>query len=258
MGLPCLVIPLEISQLTSLKRLELQAAYGENAGALTGLSNLMELAITIISETGEHGIAISSGTWLEMRHLSLRYQSTGAIKDLPQQMQKMNKLQSFQLLNYKGVNMLKASLPNWICDFGELERLELIGCDQLTDLPPLERLPKLKFLKFKDCSRVKYLGIGSSSTPGGFPMLERLDLIDMFYLEGMVSLSSNVLIKGTLPILRVLKIKMCPKLKTLPMGLESLPNLIALIGEEWWWNTMIWKDNYMKTDLHQLFRGIGI
>ena len=69
--------------------------------------------------------------------------------------------------------------------------------------------------------------------------------------------SIGVLEEGTLPKLRVLKIKKCPLLKKLPIGMEKLPNLSALYGHRIsWWDKIIWEDHNMKICLQKLFKEI--
>jgi hypothetical protein len=68
------------------------------------------------------------------------------------------------------------------------------------------------------------------------------------------SCEEGVLKEGTLPKLRVLKIFDCPALKKLPMGMEKLPNLTALYGQESWWENVIWEDTNMKICLDKVFR----
>jgi hypothetical protein len=186
-----------------------------------------------------------------MKHLVFSYSflSPGD-KDLPQEIQSMKKLQSFSL-HFNRVN-----LPNWICEFQQLERLELFYCFEVEGLPSLERLPNLKFLKLEDCETVKDLGIGSS---GGFPMLEILVLNLMEQLQSLTgpSWEGGVLKEGTLGKLRVIKIRSCPALKKLPMGIEKLPSLTALYGGVRWWENIIGEDNNIKIYLHNVFKAKG-
>jgi len=124
------------------------------------------------------------------------------------------------------------NLPNWICEFEQLERLELTYCGK--EFPSLERLPNLKFLKLRQCHDVIDLGIGSSQKPGGFPRLETLVLKYMAQLQSMTcpSCEGGVLKEGTLSNLCVLKIQGCPALKKLPVGMDKLPKL-RIYGDGW-------------------------
>lgn len=189
------------------------------------------------------------GNWPEMRHLYLHHINMNNVKyNLPDEMQKMKKLQSLVLDDYIGVK-----LPKWMCDFQQLERLELDGSDNVKELPPLERLPTLKFLKLRNYSSVRDLGIGSSVNSGGFPMLEVMHLSNMTKLRSLAE--EGVLKRGTLLKLRVLKIQKCVVLRKLPKGMEKLDHLI-IYGHKSWWEQITWEDNDMKMHLHTLFKEI--
>lgn len=261
-----LLTPLNISQLTSLKRLEL---YTENPKALQVLTNLIELNVTINLKTGADEIALSVGTWLEMRHLSLRSMDLVAVMDPLSEMRRLKSLKTMDLplemerrslMTLVCDNLRLKILPNFICEFQQLERLEFIDCSKLTKLCSLEKLPKLKYLKLKKCTELTGLEIGSSGTPNGFPMLQRLDLIGMSKLHSLVTpaLYGSVLIQGTLPKLLVLKIIGCLKLKRLPNGMERLSSLETIIGEDSWWKGIFWPNDDMKIQLQKLFRGYKI
>lgn len=214
---PQLVLPTQLSQVTSLRRL-----------ALSIKSNSFII-----------------GNWPEMKHLVLSTKT-----DLPQDIQNMKELQSFRLWGYGGLN-----LPNSIDKLHQLERLDLYRCSEVEELSSLERLPNLKFLKLDECDKVKNLGIGNSRDPGAFPKLEMLVLKDMAELQSLTgpSCEGGALKEGALLKLRVLKIFGCSALRKLPRGIEKLPNLIALYGQEGWWENMTWEDNDMKRCLDKIF-----
>jgi len=228
-GCKNLVLPAEISQVTSLKRLWWDVGTRTevlkdpaNVIALKGLTNLRELDLSLWLEFEAQELM---GSCLEMRHLRLSYNNY-VNNTLPHGMQNMKKLESLQLWN-----CIPVDLPNWICEFEQLERLELTVCGK--ELPSLERLPKLKFLKLTECDDVIDLGIGSSQKPGGFPRLETLVLKEMVQLQSMTcpSCEGGVLKEGTLSNLCVLKIQGCPALKKLPVGMDKLPKL-RIYGEK--------------------------
>jgi len=246
-------LPREMSKLTSLKRLHLSMGMEKplndptNCMALKDLTNLTELRLVLFSKFD--ALATIMGTWPEMRHLYLHHINMNYVKyNLPDEMQEMKKLQSLVLVDYIGVK-----LPQWVCGFQQLERLELDGSDHVKKLPPLERLSTLKFLKLRNYSSVRDLGIGSSGNSAGFPMLEMLHLSNMSKLR---SIAEEGVLKGeTLLHLRVLKIKKCVVLRKLPKGMEKLVNL-TVYGHRSWWEQIIWEDNNMKMYLHKLFNEI--
>lgn len=241
-------LPEGISKLTSLRRLHLSMGMAnavtdpENVRALTGLKNLTELHLYMFFKFEDNGImGTIMSSWVQMRHLYLHYNHMIPSKsNLPEGMQNMANLQTLVLYDYRGTK-----LPNWICKFQQLERLELDSCENVKELPPLEDLPCLKFLKLRKYSSVRNLEIRSR----GFPKLEMLHLSDMPKMR-----SIDVLVEEALPKLRVLKIKKCPLLRKLPKGLEKLPDFKAIYGHKIsWWEKIPWEE---KIYLHKLFREI--
>lgn len=245
-------LPEEISQLRSLRRLHLSMGMEnavtdpKNVMALRGLKNLTELHLYLFFKFEEHRImGTIMESWVEMRHLYLHYNHMLPSKsNLPEGMQRMKNLQTLVLYDYRGTG-----LPDWICEFEQLKRLELDSCGNknVEKLPFLGGLPCLKFLKVRKYSHVRDLEIRSR----GFPKLEMLHLSEIPKLK---SIGERVLEEAALPNLRVLKIKKCPLLRKLPIGLEKLPNFKALYGHKMsWWEKLGWED---KTRLHELFREI--
>lgn len=170
-----------------------------------------------------------------------------AMVDLPHDMENMRRLQLFLMDGYRG-----SSLPEYICNFQHLEGIALSECGQLRKVSPLERVPNLKALWLDNCDGLKELEIGKS---GGFLMLEKLFLEELENLESIGRASDNdVWNESTLPTLRILYVRECPKLKRLPVGMDKLPNLTTILGEEEWWQQIIWEDEAMETRLQSLYR----
>jgi hypothetical protein len=80
-----LVVPLQISQLVSLKKLGLDIHTKIDVMDLKGLSNLIDLCLNIYLEFESHEIM---ETWLQMTHLWLDY----VISNLPSGMQNLKEL----------------------------------------------------------------------------------------------------------------------------------------------------------------------
>lgn len=112
----------------------------------------------------------------------------------------------------------------------------------MIELPLLETLPKLKFLKLKVCTLVMDL----TERPNGFPILEMVDSISMSYLQHMV---------GSFNTLHFLRIKDFPMLRRLGIEMKSLGNLTVLMGGHDWWEQTIWDDNGItRALLEKIFR----
>jgi hypothetical protein len=246
------VIPHEISQLTSLSTLDakgvglsVEAESDASIWRLKGLRNLKMLGISV-----KPGSKINEGimgTWLDMRHLLLHFDRWRGMRDLPDDMKNMRKLQSFEMSWYRG-----SSLPDYTCKFQHLQNISLVWCPNLRELSPLERLPNLKCLNLAMCHNLKELGIGNS---GGFLMLEKLVLYDLYRLESIAGASNNgVWNERTLPRLRILKIGDCRKLRRLPMGMDKLLSLSTLFVTQEVWQQIIWEDDGMKIHLEKIFR----
>jgi len=243
-------VPAEISQLTSLKTLYLSLGMENAVGdhkdviALKDLKNLIELHLYMFFKFENHEImGTIMGSWVKMRHLYLHYNHMIPLKcNLPEGMQNMKNLQSLVLCGYRGTQ-----LPKWICEFQQLERLELDSWHNVKKLPPLESLPNLKFLKLSKHPTVKDLGIGDHGLENGFPKLEMLHLSDIPKLVKI-----GVLEEGILPHLHLLKVKKCPRLKNSLGGVERLKRprmktslggverLPSLYGHTSWWGKIEW------------------
>ncbi|XP_039119016.1 putative disease resistance RPP13-like protein 1 [Dioscorea cayenensis subsp. rotundata] len=118
--------------------------------------------------------------------------------------------------------------PRWIMDlpFIKLIRLDLLKCKYCTELPPLYHFPLLEHLRVEDAWSIKHidLDVGPWSN---VPSLKSLILKDMpEWEEWTWEPYQSHLLK---PVLELLEIINCPKLKSLPQGLayhaESLATL---------------------------------
>ncbi|GKV50550.1 hypothetical protein SLEP1_g57252 [Rubroshorea leprosula] len=105
--------------------------------------------------------------------------------------------------------------PSWIGDpsFSKLEYLELSGCENITLLPPLGKLPLLKELIIGGMPEFT----GDHSFSGSFSSLEKLILEDCPKLIGKLP--------SHLPFLKIFMIRNCPQLSYLPLSLPSLEKL---------------------------------
>ncbi|XP_042449396.1 putative disease resistance protein RGA4 isoform X1 [Zingiber officinale] len=114
-----------------------------------------------------------------------------------------------------------------------LESLELYNCTNLEELPPLWKLPCLKFIKLSDMKVIRSLGCHSSDMMDKqFSVLEKLEFRDLPLLEEWNGADDY----QWFPRLKRFEIEKCPKLKKIPdlplsienlcmkkLGLEALP-----------------------------------
>ncbi|XP_042377491.1 putative disease resistance RPP13-like protein 1 isoform X1 [Zingiber officinale] len=128
-----------------------------------------------------------------------------------------------------------ARLAPWM-DTPSLSRLELLQLDSCTsweELPPLWKLPCLKFLKLSHMKAIRSLGCHFSDCIDiQFPVLENLDFRDLPLWEEWNGADDYI----WFPHLKCLQIQNCPKLQKIPglplsienlwmgdLGLEALP-----------------------------------
>eukprot|EP01018_Ginkgo_biloba_P006646 Gb_37091 [translate_table: standard] len=177
------VLPHQISDLTPMERLKLNwsHALGEeeanslvNAGEqrkeaslkdLKQLRCLRNLTLTIRSPL-RGGV---SGNWVKMRDLWLSCYGVDQ-EDLPDDMQAMVEIEYFRLSECNVVR-----LPDWICEFQNLQWIWLQSFQQLKELPDFGRLPSFRKLWLGGCHKLEELGVGFGMA-GAFPMLEELRL----------------------------------------------------------------------------------
>ncbi|KAG6511279.1 hypothetical protein ZIOFF_029338 [Zingiber officinale] len=103
-----------------------------------------------------------------------------------------------------------------------LEHLQLEFCTSLEELPPLWKLPCLKFLKLKYMEAIRSLGGHFSDWMGiQFPVLEELEFCDLPLLEEWNGADDYV----WFPLLKSFQIEKCPRLKNIPDLPLSIENL---------------------------------
>ncbi|XP_020113128.1 putative disease resistance protein RGA4 [Ananas comosus] len=133
--------------------------------------------------------------------------------------------------------------PNWIMasldkSFPHLSYLEISSCRFCTRLPPLGLLPQLKYLLVSEAEAVIAVGaeLFGAEAEAAFPKLEVLTIKHMTnWQEWSFGLEKETpddkekeAPKLLFPCLRSLDIRLCPKLRALPKGLDLVPNLKTL------------------------------
>ncbi|XP_039128607.1 putative disease resistance protein RGA4 isoform X2 [Dioscorea cayenensis subsp. rotundata] len=120
--------------------------------------------------------------------------------------------------------------PMWMGEkqqFQYLHRIELFKCKACEQLPSLEILPCLKFLKISRMHGIKHIISNRGSAQHSFPALKFLELKYMENLEAWWCVEEDREANLSLfPCLTSMDIERCPKLTTLPLGiLPCLENL---------------------------------
>lgn len=127
-------------------------------------------------------------------------------------------LEELQILCFPGV-----SFPSWVShpSYEKLVSITFLKCKNLI-LPPLGKLPELKYLEIIESNNVAKIDrdfCGGTMQVAAFPKLEKLTIDGMFILEIWEGVND-----GDFPHLSELSVKFCPNLSTLPM-LPQLPPL---------------------------------
>ncbi|WJX17426.1 hypothetical protein P8452_07347 [Trifolium repens] len=146
-------------------------------------------------------------------------------------------LEFLQILWVNECSSLINILP-YSANFTHLEYMEIIYCNGLKNLltyPTTQSLVKLTTLKVKDCNSLEEIIIGEENVHITFISLQIL------MLECLPSLnqfcSSKCFFK--FPLLEVVIVRECPRMKVFSEGYTSTPNLrkvkIAKNDEEWFW-----------------------
>ncbi|XP_052166696.1 disease resistance protein RGA2-like [Oryza glaberrima] len=125
-------------------------------------------------------------------------------------------LQPPQCLEYlKIASYYGSSLPDWILQLRNLQRLVLTDCKLCDSLPALGQLQQLKFLTINGCPKLRIIEWRTGATTKlVFPKLEQLDLSDMQALESLDRFKH-----GDLLSLTKFHLENSPKLRSLPSGL---------------------------------------
>ncbi|KAL5213253.1 hypothetical protein ABZP36_024100 [Zizania latifolia] len=236
MEFPSISIPSELELLTNLQTLN--ALYlGENSidcgiGGLHSLVNISgELLISGLMNVRHVQDAVSANMRgkTKLQKLVLKWWSLSArLQHLDAQtsymvldnIQPQPNLEELILSGYYG-----DKFPPWLggCHFIKLVKVVLEGCENCCELPSLGQLPCLKHLVIMQMEKVQVVGrefIGQNiEHTRGFPALETLDIRKMYDLEIWYGVED-----GDFPLLRVLNISGCSKLRKLPR-FSSLVNL---------------------------------
>ncbi|KAL5725109.1 hypothetical protein ACHQM5_008289 [Ranunculus cassubicifolius] len=230
-------LPESIKRLSSLRTLsKFIVSRGCKIGDLKHLKNLggaLELKglgrITDESDAIEADLKKKK----DIRSLSFNWsdRSDAAIIGMENMFERLEPHQDLEELNvreYPG-----SQFPGWFGDnsvLGNIVKMRLEGCGQITELPALGKLGSLEILEILEMESVEsigrefYYGFDSSSEVIAFPKLKTLKLEGMGGLENWeLPISTSKI----MPLLSELNISWCRKLKALPclVKLESLEEL---------------------------------
>ncbi|KAG1347198.1 hypothetical protein COCNU_06G010270 [Cocos nucifera] len=132
--------------------------------------------------------------------------------------------------------------------FSSLQHLHVDCCPNLVSMfSSALRLENLVSLQIKFCDKLECV-FGESVV--GQETLPQLRTLRLWELPEFKSIC-----EGHLPLLNMMKVKECPKLKKLPLDANDIRPLVEIRGERCWWNNLMWEDERVHTSLH--FRNWG-
>ncbi|GLJ21076.1 hypothetical protein SUGI_0385120 [Cryptomeria japonica] len=206
------------------------------------LHRLKRLRLTLKSPLEERTV----GNLLELQELWLLWMPQVRQTYLPTDMRVMPNLERLHLYDchIEGTSELFSELQN-------LNYLKLKSSQLLLTLSGLGlgRLSNLKEIDIEECLLLTELG-EEFGRKGCFPALRKLKL---WMLPSLESLPSSVE-EGALPMLQILSIFHCMKVKVLPRGLDNLKSLEKIRGDKEWRNEISWEDEEMRNpNLHSKY-----
>ncbi|XP_037494095.1 putative disease resistance protein RGA4 [Jatropha curcas] len=223
-------MPLGVAKLINLQILsKFMVGKGSNCLGIREVMNLPHLEGQLRIEELQNVARIEDANLVDLKKIEnlddLALVWTHKLRDSPREedheFQVLNLLEPHQKLESLSVQFYGGKqFPLWIGDpaFTNMVDLELWDCQNITSLPPLGRLCKLKRLCIKGMDELQEVGLELS------PSLQILQIEDMLKLKQWAhSDDVNVEVTRKFPRLRRIWIGKCPKLVvTLPTSLPSL------------------------------------
>ncbi|XP_031260885.1 putative disease resistance protein RGA3 [Pistacia vera] len=232
-------MPIGIQRLTNLRTLRLFIVSGgggtdNKACSLEGLKYLNIFGELHIAKLGNVS-NMDEARRLELKnkknllHLSLNFRKDEGERTneddeaLLEILQPPSNLEKLHIVSYRGNTIL----PNWMMSLTKLRKLQLYGCINLKQLPPLGKLPSLESLDIWYMGSLKrvsneFLGIESDGTSSSFIFFPKLKYLTFRHMSEWEEWDYEITRKGEeeditiMSSLVSLQILICPKLKVLP------------------------------------------
>ncbi|PIA25088.1 hypothetical protein AQUCO_12500001v1 [Aquilegia coerulea] len=142
--------------------------------------------------------------------------------------------------------------------FRKLHYLFLDGCYAMVNLTWLLLIPNLQTLLIWGCSSLQdIISSSEESGGGGYPCDENTTFSNLKYLwlwnlPNLQSICSHTSALS-FPSLETIKVRICPKLRRLPLDSNSAKNTLKKIqGQTDWWNGLEWENETTKTHFASL------
>lgn len=161
---------------------------------------------------------------------------------------RIGKLQNIWISNMENLEYFCQGMEA-LTSFSCLMHLHLDCCPKLNFLFPSSlQLLNLRSLNIRFCDSLERVFDEPIDAEYALPELQSLQLWELPELSCICG--------GVLPSLKDLKVRGCAKLKKIPVGVtENSPFFTKIIGEERWWNNLVWDDEDIKRWV--LFRAWG-
>ncbi|XP_035832081.1 disease resistance protein RGA2-like [Helianthus annuus] len=221
-------LPLGVQELTSLKWLPwfpVGNESGAKIGELGGLNLLKRLGITKLENVGGLSEAKSANLKCKSNLSVLRlewneFHMNEHDEEVLEGLEPNPCLTELVISRYMGKNIS----PSWMVNLNNLVRIHVSGCLNCECIPALGRLPSLRSIKLQFMTSLKCFHDDNTNKSGDtttmFPSLQNLDIGFCPCLE---TLPSN------LPKLKVLRLRNCYELVSLPDEIQSFKDLNELV-----------------------------
>ncbi|XXG59443.1 hypothetical protein AAC387_Pa04g1532 [Persea americana] len=210
-------MPPKLGQLSCLQELSNSIVGGTNEIACSGIRELRalnlrgRLVIQLVKNI-TNAIDVPRDTLLNkpnLTFLDLMWEDSQVVL---QDLQPNRSLKKLRIFGYGGLNF-----PSWMMDTTliELVEIKLTRCWRCNYLPPLGKLPFLKYLRIDGLKNVEYIGneFYGNEVSGGFPSLKELHVRNMENLKTWSGLEWKG--ERVFPSLVQLGILYCPMLTTM-------------------------------------------
>ncbi|XP_058074713.1 disease resistance protein SUMM2-like [Magnolia sinica] len=162
----------------------------------------------------------------------------------------VSSLESLMLCGLDNLNIIRAGgcIQN-LC------HINITLCPKLKSVTWILQLQNLEEIWIQGCEGVEeVIGTSDVRIPVREACLRFLKSLCLFNLPKLTSICNHAL---AFPSLEKLAVYKCPKLKKLPIGLQSANNPLKEIeGEQEWWDGLEWEEDGIKSNLFPLFKQI--
>ena len=164
--------------------------------------------------------------------------------EVVQALSAMGNLHSLWISNMENLSSFCKGVEG-VTSFSCLKHLLFDCCPNLICLfPSVLHFPNLETLSIRFCDILERVFDNSALGEDTLPRLQSLQLWELPELTSVCS--------GVLPSLKNLKVRGCTKLRKIPVGVNENSPFVITIGEQLWWDSLIWDDETIKRWL--LFR----